>query len=62
MTNLLRTVTFWRASAVAWLAIPYFLFLFGWLDLPLALSLGALLALGGWPVGAANFSGRRRAP
>jgi len=48
MTNLLRTATFWRASAVAWLVIPYFLFLFGWLELPLALSLGALLALGGW--------------
>jgi len=48
MTNLLRTATFWRASAVAWLVIPYFLFLFGWLELPLALIFGALLGFGGW--------------
>lgn len=48
MANLLRTATFWRAGAVVYLAIPYFLFLFGWLELPLALILGALLAFGGW--------------
>lgn len=48
MVNPLRTATFLSAIAIAYLVIPYLLFLWGWIETPLALLFGALILLGAW--------------